>query len=261
MQSPQENGIDLAHARMRRRLTRDRWLARGLRALRQPWKPVLKRCGLGVPSEPQSEFINSLRGPKPIRSALSGLPPGFITRYSLHVQTAGWIYRYVQTQRPKAILELGCGISTVLLALALQTEKLDSSFISLESEASWLDKTRLALAALGLNNRVKLQHAPIAPFTFRGRELQVHRFVEFKAVQPELFLVDAPPAHVGRAGALPGFYQALAPNARLVLDDAERDGERDAVQSWCALGLARLDAFVPVGRGLALLTLQKQPGS
>jgi hypothetical protein len=53
----------------------------------------------------------------------------------------------------------------------------------------------------------------------------------------ELLVVDGPPAYaqghgLARYPALPVLHDRLAPSATIILDDAERPGEREIIRRW-----------------------------
>lgn len=205
----------------------------------------------------QARFQKYRHWPAEVAAALKELPPGFVTNYSMHVESAAWIFRYVLDNKPGAILELGCGISTVIIGLALKRVPAPAVLLSLESEEEWLLRTQEALHSLKLAAGVDLRHTPLKSYTSAGRSFKIHDFSEMKGRRPDLFLVDAPPGELGRGGALPYFYDNLADGARVILDDAERPNELAAVQFWTETGMARLEEFMPIGRGFAALTVTK----
>lgn len=237
-------------------LEKRRFRIRVRKAFRHPWRPLLKRCGL-LEADAQSDFIIDERWPAQVRKELERVPQGFISEYSLHSEAAYWLYSQVLRQAPKAVLELGSGISTVLIALAMRELDLRNAFISLESERFWSEKTIGVLKRLDLDFWAKVHDAPLKPFAFRGQQFQVHDFSGFDGFKAEFFFVDAPPWHIGREGAVPRFHDQLAPGARIVLDDAARVGELKAVELWTDSGVAEFDGFLPIGRGYAVLTAKR----
>src|SRR6266849_6200947 len=127
------HGIVFDHGALCKALARDRQMQRVSNVLRRPWRPLLKRCGLELQTNPQMAFLSDAGWPGDVRSALRDLPEGFITPYSLHADTGMWIHQYLLGNDAKGILELGCGVSTVLIALALRAKNLKHPFFSLES--------------------------------------------------------------------------------------------------------------------------------
>ena len=77
----------------------------------------------------------------------------------------------------------------------------------------------------------------------------------------DLLLVDGPPAggpgiQASRYRALPALADRLAPNAAVVLDDADREGERRVLDRWLAGFPLRLDR---APSGLALAVYVQEP--
>ena len=221
--------------------------------LRHPLRPILKLMGWNMPYPYYRRFVEYSRWPGPVAKKLLDMPSNFITNWSLSPETAFWLFQMVRDTKPKCIVEFGCGASTVVIAAAMEMENMSGSFISLEGETQWLNCTKKVLEKLNLQDRVRLSHAPVQPFGYGQQTFHAHDVSVLSGVRADLLFVDAPPSAIGRVGVLPCVYKHLAPGATIILDDAERDQEHEAISVWEDLGLATVTGFEPVGAGVAIL--------
>ena len=232
-------------------------LQRLRRLVRQPRHEVLHRRELHDQCDYHRVMCEEPGFPTEIVETLRRLPRGFLSVYSLHRETAAWLYRTVAAERPGRIVETGCGISTVLTALALEAAGAPAdpaAFVSLEAEETWLRATADVLATLGLTGRVSLRLAPLVEVSWRGRTWRSYdpaASADLSGV--DQLLVDGPPKTEGRAPVLGLLHPHLRPGCRVILDDARRPGERAALDMWEALGLARVVGHLPIGNGITIL--------
>jgi len=242
------------HEELRANLLQTKRNGRWRRVLRNPYRSVRQRLGMQVQSHWQEEFIGFPRWPKEVRERLKNLPQDFITIASIQPDIACHLYEAVRDGNCRGIMECGSGVSSVVIALAIGER--DIRFVSLEESEFWIDRTRNALRALGLEKRVELKHAPLAEIPFDGRTVRAHSESGLSEFKADLLLVDAPPADVGRIGVLPKMANYLRPGAAVLLDDAARLGEEECVEAWTRCGLAKLEGYLALGTGLAILRKQ-----
>jgi len=140
----------------------------------------------------------------------------------------------VRLRQPRLVVELGSGTSSVWLAYAL--EQHGGRLVSLDHDAGYARQTRAMLAAHGLNAVASVRHAPLRELTANGKTYQwydVDKLTDLTGI--DLLLVDGPPEATGpdaRYPALSVLAKRLAGTATVVLDDANRPDERDAVRRW-----------------------------
>lgn len=153
------------------------------------------------------------------------------------------------------VVECGSGLSTVTIARALGG--IDAGHVhSLEHIPAWADATRTALADQDLAEFANVIDAPLVDGWYDPAALD---HLPERGI--DLLLVDGPPAggpgiHQSRYRALPALADRLAPNAAVVLDDADRDGERRVLDRWLAEYPLRLDR---AAAGLALTVYVQGP--
>lgn len=149
----------------------------------------------------------------------------------------------VRHRRPKLVLELGSGTSSVWLAYALEAH--GGRLVSVDHDPQYAAKTRAALAAHGLDGVAEVRDAPLQPVTVDGTTYRWYDRAAFADLSDvDLLLVDGPPEATGpgaRYPALPTLEHRLADTATVILDDANRRHESEALRRWTetVAGLAR----------------------
>jgi len=167
------------------------------------------------------------------------------------------LHALVVTLQPRHVLEFGSGVSTAVLAHAA-AEVGECAVTSVDNDSRFVTETSLLLDR---GAPVSLQLAPIVARVHAGR-LGASYLVDpslFASSRPaDLILVDGPPQVLGgRATMLPAALEYAQCGSIVLFDDADRDGERDALASWerilgAAVEIHRPDGFT---RGLAALIL------
>jgi predicted O-methyltransferase YrrM len=136
----------------------------------------------------------------------------------------------------RTIVECGSGRSTVILGRQL-AELRAGSLHSLEHDIAWAEATRDSLATEGLA-RAEVIPAPLEPHArAAGGGWYARHAVALLPTDIDLLLIDGPPAgeprlYRSRHPALEEIGPRLAPGATIILDDAERPGEAEAVELW-----------------------------
>ena len=142
----------------------------------------------------------------------------------------------VLNKRPVSIVEAGSGLSTLLMAHALESLGGEGQIVSLEHDKLWLEKSQAMVDEHGLSRRVRIVHAPIVDV--RVGEDVFPWYDVSGADLPysiDLLFIDGPPEATGplaRYPALPLLFERLRVGATVVMDDASREGERASVQRW-----------------------------
>lgn len=144
----------------------------------------------------------------------------------------------ILSEQPRHMLEAGSGLSTILTAQTLEQLGGEGRVMSLEHEEQWLEQTRDRLREHGVEHRVHLVHAPLVNVKL-GENL--FRWYDLDGVdlpgRIDLLFIDGPPkatGHLARYPALPLLYERLTDGAVVLLDDAGRPDEREAVERWQA---------------------------
>ncbi len=141
-------------------------------------------------------------------------------------------------KRPKLVLELGSGVSTVVAAYALKRIG-HGRIVSVDHEPEFADKTRALVAAHGLSDVVEVISAPlkevhVGSARFHWYDLDVIRPL---LREVDVLVVDGPPgkgSKLARYPALPLLREHLSRDAIVVVDDARRSDEQEMVRRWVA---------------------------
>jgi predicted O-methyltransferase YrrM len=143
----------------------------------------------------------------------------------------------IQDRELRSAVELGSGMSTLVLAAALAP--LGGRITSLEHERLWAERVSGAIADAGLQGTARVIHAPLDDHPLAEAGALWYSAVGLHALPRaiDLLLVDGPPANLpgmerGRYPALPVLRRRLIPGALVVLDDAGRPGERQILERW-----------------------------
>lgn len=166
------------------------------------------------------------------------LPP--IEPYMATPELLRHVLHLTLERKPRLIVELGSGVSTLIAAYG--AEQLEGCrIVSVDHEAQYCEATRALLASHGLDQRVRLIHAPLVPVecgAHRSRwyDPQVlNATIQETGAEIGLLLVDGPPGmdqRLARFPALPLLHQRLAPECTVLVDDARRPDEREMVRLW-----------------------------
>jgi predicted O-methyltransferase YrrM len=151
------------------------------------------------------------------------------------------LVREIARERPKHILELGSGISTVICGYALERFEPEGRVISFDAESRFAMQTRQEIDGHGLQNRVRVCDAPLVSVSTPRGDSRWYNLDDYLAETSrdapliDLLIVDGPPgrdAALARYPALVRLAGRLKPGAVIVVDDAGRPDERRMVELW-----------------------------
>ncbi len=167
------------------------------------------------------------------------------------------LVRIIDRVAPATVLELGSGVSTIVIARRLQ-QLGHGHLVALEHLPEHAERTRAELASQGLADVATVVDAPleevsVGPATWSWYELRPG----VPAVIDALF-VDGPPGGTGslaRYPALPLLRDRLVPGATVFVDDGDRPDEQEMVRRW-QLEIDGLQAtHLPLVKGAWLLAM------
>lgn len=157
---------------------------------------------------------------------------------------------HILETRPRRILEVGSGASTVWLGTFAQ--RVGADYVSLEHDAEFAAHTREMISQHGLEDTVDLRHAMLTATTIDGHEYQWYDESAFEDIGGDfdLLIVDGPPEATGdmaRFPAMPILADRLSAGAAVVLDDVHREAETESLKQWSE----RFEGFQIVQTGLS----------
>jgi len=194
-----------------------------------------------------------------IQSAITpGRPLPYFTRWSSSPALAARLIGIVKGNGPQQILELGSGVSTVVMALAARDAG-SGHITSLDHDPVYAAKTRNELAEQGLSEWATVIDAPLVSVdTPRGSVpwYDLSGIESLRAI--DLLIVDGPPRRIHKDARLPAFEllkDRLAPGAHVVLDDTVRSDEAGSVAAWTKVALAV--ESVPSRKGVTVVRMPR----
>lgn len=179
-------------------------------------------------------------------------------QWTLCAAALDYLEEQVKRLKPRVILELGSGVSTVCLARYLQEVHGDSNsarLFSIEQNADFSEETRQKLSSLGLDRNVRLIHAPLTRQVILGQSTTCYSLPPGYLVEalggarPEFVLIDGPASDQGRYGVLPLLRPVLSRRTAILLDDALRDDELRDAAVWSKLPYVRIKGYWLGGKG------------
>lgn len=167
------------------------------------------------------------------------LPTSFLEKLKATWDNEGWAaqtayLREVELQAlntPGPILECGSGLTTLLVGMIAGRRRID--LWTLEHFEEWHNRVSETLARhhLGAVNNCL---APLKDYgDFSWYDPPLDRLPDSFS----LVICDGPPGSTkgGRYGLIPVLKDRLAPGTIILLDDADRDAEADALKRWSEL--------------------------
>jgi predicted O-methyltransferase YrrM len=180
----------------------------------------------------QIEALFSLFTMLPIRIAL---PP--MRGSAISPDFAAQLASIILVERPRTVLELGSGASTIVGGYALESVG-GGKLISFEESEEYANQTRERVKQHGLQEIVTVVYAPLHAIGLRNVEwlwYDMRRSDLGNSI--DLLVVDGP-LQTGRTGgpirypALPLLHDRLSPKCIVMVDDCHRSQEKQMVEHW-----------------------------
>jgi len=155
--------------------------------------------------------------------------------YAIAPDFALMLAELVAREQPRLVVETGSGVSTLVLAYALERLGAGGRVIALDHDPSYAQMTRELVRAHGLDAYATVIDAPLEPVEVAG---QPHRWYATRALESladiDLVVDDGPPRAAGpmlRYASLPLFAPRMKANGLFVLD-VIGDEERAMLAHW-----------------------------
>ena len=161
-----------------------------------------------------------------------GLRPDSLPNLGSWKADTGFLHRIVdavEELRPRTVVELGAGATTLVCAKALAGNG-GGRIVSFDQHETFVAATAEWLASEGCE--AELHYAPLAASVegWPGRWYDLSHVPE----TIDLLIIDGPPwaVHPYVRGAAESLFDRLSPGAVVLLDDAARPGERIVARRW-----------------------------
>lgn len=194
----------------------------------------------------KAQYLNSIRmsdvySLNLLQPLLNGYPVLPFTASSLRPFCLVTILNEIMANRRTSIIEIGSGISTIIMARLIKINELNATVTSVEHNENWSKMLVRLLNKEQLDPFVKVIYAPLAECDLA---LESNKWYDREILSSEisgksfdLVLVDGPPAfnpadEKSRYPALPFLFDHLSENCSIYLDDADRKGEKFVKRAW-----------------------------
>ncbi len=226
---------------------------RSLRALHRKVNTRIAREISASTKELKAEVWQSFRQSEAMQQLLS------LLKFSAPVPpTRSWaaspdllltLAQLVRTHNPKLVVELGSGVSTLVVAKAGAKK-----VISIDNSAEFAGKTREVLKehkVRGVDIRVAELKAHISGVDWYDTNV----IKDLKRI--DLLIVDGPPGSKNPQARMPAraeFIAKLSPKAIIVIDDVNRDGERKLAEAFAKALPNHFLTIYPHEKGTAVIS-------
>jgi predicted O-methyltransferase YrrM len=154
-----------------------------------------------------------------------------------------------KSSKPARVLDLGSGMSTLVLAKSAP----QAEIISIDNSVEYAGKTEKLLASHGVTN-VDVRVAALTP---HASGVDWYDLAQFSGISNIDFLfVDGPPGSKNPKARHPAILECiskLSPRAVIVIDDAGREGEREMAHEFAKLLPSHDLEFLRHEKGTAVL--------
>jgi predicted O-methyltransferase YrrM len=168
----------------------------------------------------------------------------------------------VLRRRPRVAVECGSGISTIVTALTLR-EVGGGHVWSLEHSPEHARATRAELEKHGVAGFATVLDAPLESHTIDGQAWTWYATDGLPERAIDMLVIDGPPKRTGKLARWPAgplLFPRLSPGAVVLLDDAARPDEQEAVRRWRAAHADLAHADLWCEKGCVELVKPGNPG-
>jgi len=159
----------------------------------------------------------------------------------------------VRTRKPKLIVELGSGLSTLMMGKCLSADSA-TKIISFDHSAEFAQVTRNVLDQHSITG-VEIRVAPLEQYDAERTWYSRKSFADISQI--DLLVIDGPPGSKdpkARTGALLELASKLSPKAVVIIDDANREGEHAMAESFAKAMPGHTLRFLPHEKGTAVIS-------
>ena len=181
-----------------------------------------------------------------------------MSRWTAYPDLAETIVRECMTYKPKLVVELGSGISTLITAYALEQHgEKDAHIISLDHSQEYTQKTKDLLTVHELETKAQVLYSPLEPTQIGNKTYSWYNIDKLTTKDTiDLLIVDGPPVktnQLARYPALPLLFSKLSKECIIILDDAARPSEQQAVSQWLREFPGFKQEYISNKKGLSIL--------
>ncbi|MDH5389175.1 MAG: class I SAM-dependent methyltransferase [Gammaproteobacteria bacterium] len=170
----------------------------------------------------------------------------------------GLIIEHTLQVKPGIIVECSSGLTTLVLARCCQING-RGRVISLENGEEYAEKTRQQLKEFGLEEYAQVLFSPLQKVNL-DRDYDWYSLEALPEVSIDMLVIDGPPGFIqknSRYPALPLLFDKFSEQAKVFLDDAGREDEKELVAQWQAEYSCVELEYLEFERGCSVLEINK----
>jgi predicted O-methyltransferase YrrM len=142
----------------------------------------------------------------------------------------------VVTGSPKYIVEFGSGVSSIVLGAAMKKFS-QGKVDSFDHHQDFSNNTNRIIEVNGLNDVVRINYSPLEKYIFHEHEWQWYDRIKVDNIESniDLLIIDGPPRSIQKRSrflALPILFDRLAETSVVVIDDSNREDEKEVIEEW-----------------------------
>ena len=185
--------------------------------------------------------------------------------------TRGWaaspdflklISEIILTEKPQFILEVGSGVSTLVSAYCLKQVGRGGKIVTLEHDPVYANTSKSHLLQHNLQDFATVIYAPLTETSINGKNWLWYKMDNVKLDRPiDFLIIDGPPEatqKLARYPALPILFNRLKNGAIVILDDGNRNDEKEAVRLWREEYPSLECKFIPLEKGAFHIQMIKE---
>jgi predicted O-methyltransferase YrrM len=189
----------------------------------------------------------------------SPLPP--MGGYSIQPDFANHLVAILREERPRACVETGSGVSTILVGYVLESLG-EGKLVALEHHERYAERTARDVKRHGLQRFVHVAHAPLRDVTLAGEPWLFYDLNALRGLaQIDFLLVDGPADETTRPGgrypALPLLLPQLGERATVILHFVP-ESQRAMVDRWMKEHPEFEREDLPVTKGAVVLRRRRR---
>jgi len=199
----------------------------------------------------QLEALSSITALLPLRHPL---PP--MRGWAISPDFGCLLIAEILARKPRTVLELGSGVSTLLIAYCL--EKVGHGrAISFDHDVNFSEKTRDTIRAHQLGNIAEVVHAPLKAVRLNAGNWDWYDTARIDPdIKIDMLVIDGPPGQIqdiSRYPALPLLHTYFSDEIIILLDDAARADEKSIIAMWTREFPGFEHEYIPAEKGAAIL--------
>ena len=217
----------------------------------QEQRTVSAQQAMGENLYQQLEALISITALLPLRQPL---PP--MRGWAISPDFGTLLIAEILTRKPQTVLELGSGVSTLLIAYCL--EKIGHGrAMSFDHDVNFCEKSRTMITAHQLGKVAEVVHAPLQEVRLNAGSWD---WYDTACIAPDikidLLVIDGPPGQIqaiSRYPALPLLQAYFSDEVVILLDDAARADEQSIIAMWTREFPGFECEYIPAEKGAAIL--------